>query len=241
MGSLAASGGYYAAMPAEYIFAERTTITGSIGVYAAFPNVAGLATRYGVSMNVIKAGDIKDSGSMFHDMTAPERQVWQDMVDGAYDQFLEVVGKGRPKLKDKLTEIIPETRKEIMDRNGAGKVIEEDGKPKMVSFFRRRADGGIFTAKEALAYGLIDEIGYLEDAAKKAAEYARKLGTLGDEYKVVTYEKPQTLLGSLLGVDGSAAKKPLTAEALAEGTYPRLWYLAPQSEMSGILTAIGQQ
>ena len=45
MGSLAASGGYYISMPAEYLFAEETTLTGSIGVYAAFPNVAELGER----------------------------------------------------------------------------------------------------------------------------------------------------------------------------------------------------
>src|SRR5262249_34174998 len=54
MASLAASGGYYIAMPAEHLVAERTTITGSIGVYAAFPNVAKLAKAYGVKMDVIK-------------------------------------------------------------------------------------------------------------------------------------------------------------------------------------------
>src|SRR5262249_27073762 len=65
MGSLAASGGYYVAMPAEHIVAERTTITGSIGVYAAFPNISGFAKEHKFGMNVVKAGAIKDSGSMF--------------------------------------------------------------------------------------------------------------------------------------------------------------------------------
>src|SRR5262249_54911585 len=65
MGAVAASGGYYISMPAKYIVAETTTITGSIGVYAAFPNIAGLAKEYGFGMNVIKAGAVKDSGSMF--------------------------------------------------------------------------------------------------------------------------------------------------------------------------------
>src|SRR5262249_11470813 len=103
MGSLAASGGYYVAMPAEDIAAERTTITGSIGVYAAFPNISGFAKEHKFGMNVVKAGAIKDSGSMFKDMTAQERQLWQDMVDHAYKQFTQVVEQGRPNLKGKMS------------------------------------------------------------------------------------------------------------------------------------------
>src|SRR5262249_14458941 len=102
MASLAASGGYYIAMPSKTLFAERTTITGSIGVYAAFPNIADLANKHGVTMDVIKAGAVKDSGSMFHKMTPQERQVWQDMVDHAYKEFLAVVEQGRPHLKGQL-------------------------------------------------------------------------------------------------------------------------------------------
>src|SRR5262249_36623987 len=147
-----------------WIVAEPTTITGSIGVYAAFPNITGLAQKYGFGMNVIKAGEIKDSGSMFHNMTAQERQLWQDMVDHAYKQFIGVVEAGRPALKGKMTEIIPETKREIEDRDADGKVVMVDGKPKMVEFWRKRADGGIFTAEEAKKYGLVDEIGY-QDAA----------------------------------------------------------------------------
>src|SRR5262249_54005966 len=67
MASLAASGGYYIAMPAKHLVAERTTITGSIGVYASFPNVSELAQKWGVKMDVIKRGDVKTSGSMFHE------------------------------------------------------------------------------------------------------------------------------------------------------------------------------
>src|SRR5262245_9619124 len=114
MASLAASGGYYIAMPAKHLVAERTSITGSIGVYAAFPNVSELAQKWGVKMEVIKRGDVKTSGSMFHDMTPQERQLWQDLIDHAYDQFLDVVRKGRGnKLTCGLTESIPDETKVI--------------------------------------------------------------------------------------------------------------------------------
>src|SRR5207248_685265 len=83
-------------MPAEKVFAEKTTLTGSIGVFASLPNVSELANKNGVRMELIKAGPIKGSGSPFHELTPAERQPWQDMVDQAYDQFLDVVARGRP-------------------------------------------------------------------------------------------------------------------------------------------------
>src|SRR5262245_15959905 len=98
MGSIAASGGYYIAMPAKALYAEKTTLTGSIGVYASFLNVKELADNWGIHMNLIKAGRVKDSGSPFQDMKPDERYMWQQMVNHAYDQFKEVVEKGRPAL-----------------------------------------------------------------------------------------------------------------------------------------------
>jgi protease-4 len=91
MGGMAASGGYYVAMPAETLVAERTTVTGSIGVYASLPNVAELADKYGVKMNIIKHGEVKASGSLFKKLTPEDRQLWQESIDSAFDQFLKVV------------------------------------------------------------------------------------------------------------------------------------------------------
>ncbi len=101
MGSLAASGGYFVAMPADTIFAEKTTITGSIGVYAALPNVAKFGETYGLTMITIKQGEVKDSGSPFKEMSPKDRAVWQDMINVAYNQFIQVVEDGRPRLRHK--------------------------------------------------------------------------------------------------------------------------------------------
>src|SRR5205823_508360 len=57
MGNIAASGGYYIAMPASPVYAESTTITGSIGVFAALPNVSELANKNGIRLEMVKAGD----------------------------------------------------------------------------------------------------------------------------------------------------------------------------------------
>ena len=237
MGSLAASGGYYIAMPGRHLVAERTTITGSIGVYAAFPNVAKLAHEHGIRLEVIKRGEVKASGSMFLDMTAQERQLWQDMVDHAYDQFLHIVNEGRgDKLKYRLEAEIKEEHRQIPDRDEEGRVRKVDGKEVTVAYVRRLADGGIFTADRAQQYGLIDQIGYLDDAISEA----RKLAGLGESYTVVSYEKPRTLWQTLLGVKESAPAVQLDWGRLAEGTLPRLWYLAPQTDLSAFFTAIGR-
>jgi protease-4 len=234
MGSIAASGGYYISMPTERIFAEKGCLTGSIGVYASLPNVSEFAHKNGVKMELIKAGGIKGSGSPFHEMTPQERQPWQDMVDQAYDQFLDVVTKGRPKLnKEKLrTEIVD--RKQAPVRDDKGNVVkDEKGNPKTVEVTRYRADGGSFTANEALKHELIDEIGLLEDAVKHVAASAGI-----SEYRVVTYQRPATLLTTLLGV--KAPDSGLSFGKLSEGFTPRLWYLTPQSELGGIIAIATQ-
>lgn len=253
MGSLAASGAYYIAMPSRHLMAEPTTLTGSIGVYASFLNVAKLANEHGVYMEVIKAGAVKDSGSPFKEMTPQERQLWKDMVDSAYDRFLTVVAKGRhpdldkdtlsakeqaelEKQKKALQEVIPEETRDLH--------VEKSSKPgeplhsETVKYTRYRADGGIFTADRAKKYGLIDDIGYLDDAI----DLARKEAGLGTQYQVITYDRPISLLGGLLGVQ-TPQQVPGTQfdpTRLAEGATPRIWYLAPQAELSGMLTAIGR-
>jgi protease-4 len=231
MGAIAASGGYYIAMPAQKVLAERSTLTGSIGVYAALPNVSELANKNGVRLELVKAGSIKGSGSPLHELKPEERQPWQDMVDQAYEQFLDVVAKGRPQLtKERLrTEVV--IRKQANLYDDKGNVIKDDtGKPKQVPVERVRADGGTFTAAEAKQFGLIDDIGVLEDAVSAVAAAAGI-----SEYRVVVYERQPSLLSALLGVRAPAGGTDF--QQLANGLTPRVWYMAPQSELSGILAA----
>jgi protease-4 len=224
MGSLAASGGYYIAMPAKTLIAERTTLTGSIGVYAALPNVTKLSDKIGFGMTVLKAGEVKDSGSPFREMTGHEKHLWQNMIDQAYVQFLHVVEEGRPQLTDKLQENI------VIDDHLPVRGSSQE------KFTRYRADGGIFTAPDAKKYGLIDQIGYLDDAVDAAKQAAK----LGENYKVVTYERPPTLFGSLLGIKSRPPETVFDPNRLVEAAMPRLWYLAPQAEFAGMLAAMGQ-
>ncbi len=222
MGSVAASGGYYVAMPAKTLFAERSTMTGSIGVYASFLNIKELSEKYGFTMETIKQGEIKDSGSMFKTMSPKEKEVWQGLVDHAYQQFLEVVEAGRPALKGKMLTPITITP-----------VKAGPGPNKMEPYQRYRADGGVFTADKALEFGLIDKIGTLDDAVAEA----KKLAGL-TEYKAIKYEKQKLLAELLLGA--KAPKAPtgmLDPGRLKGGLLPRVWYLTPGAEMSGLLAA----
>jgi protease-4 len=233
MSSVAASGGYYVAVPASRILAERSTLTGSIGVYTSLPNVKELASKVGVSMNTIKAGAIKDSGSMFKEMTPSEQQVLQDMVDDAYIQFLTVVEKGRPKL----------TRARMLERFQV-QPLRPDPKnlPPGTSdkpYTRYRADGGVWTAVKARELGLIDAVGTVEDAVTAAAE-AAELDE--DSFKAIRYQKRPTLTDILLS--GKSSPPPsaslLELPRLRAAFTPRLWYLAPGHEAVGLLAAAEQ-
>jgi protease-4 len=235
MGAMAASGGYYIAMPAEFIFAEKTTITGSIGVYASLLNVHKLAQDHGVKMELIKAGDMKSSGSMFHELLPQERQVWQDMVDNAYAQFLSVVEAGRPHLKGQLTRKLDRVDADGKPLPDEAPVYDEKGNRiigKTVPYERKLADGGIFTAAQAKYYKLIDEIGYLDDAARKAAS----LAGLAD-YRIVLYERQPNLLDLLTG--GLAESSP-SSELIrwATAAKPRLWYLVPNAEFAALAAQV---
>jgi protease-4 len=228
MGSLAASGGYYIAAPAQTIVAERTTMTGSIGVYSAFPNVKGFADYHKVGLTTIKQGEIKDSGSPFKEMSDKERQVWQDMVDHAYLQFLQVVESGR---KDRLT--VPLLKEfEVEPIKGQENLKHP---PPKGNYQRYPADGGIWTADKAKDLGLIDQIGYLDDAVTLAHDAA----SLGSEYKAIQYEKPRPPLFQMLGIQTKAPNTGLLDPGqVKNGFVPRLWYLMPGSEVSGILAGM---
>jgi len=95
MGELAASGGYYIAAATDRILANPQTTTGSIGVLAVIPVVEGLLDRIGIEVEVVKSGPLKGSGSGFAPLGDAERAILQDLIDGAYEQFVAVVAEGR--------------------------------------------------------------------------------------------------------------------------------------------------
>lgn len=95
LGAVAASGGYYAAVAADQIYANPGTLTGSIGVIMQLANVDALLKKVGVDFVVVKAGQFKDIGNPARPMTPEERRVVQALLEDVHGQFIEAVAKGR--------------------------------------------------------------------------------------------------------------------------------------------------
>jgi len=165
-GTVAASGGYYIAAAADHIVCERTGLTGSIGVIAQIPTVAGLLDKVGVEMHTVTADGSNDkdlANNPFRAWTPADAAVVKDLVNTMYDQFVEVVKNGRGFSADEVDDV---------------------------------ATGAIYTAHEALNAGLVDSVGYLDDAV----DQARSLAGLPADARVTRVKQPgQGLLGALLG------------------------------------------
>jgi protease-4 len=163
MGSVAASGGYYVAAPANKIFANPGTITGSIGVIMEFTNVLALMDKIGLKTRVVKSGMHKDIGSSVREMTVEEQALLQGLIDDVHSQFVAAVSEGR-------------------------NLSEEE--------VRKLADGRIFTGKQALRLGLIDELGGLRAAIFEAA---RQGGIVGEPNIVYPEEPSVSLIDYFVG------------------------------------------
>jgi protease-4 len=97
-----ASGGYYAALAADTIVVNPTTITGSIGVVMITVNAQGLLEKIGVAPLAIKSGPMKDAGSPFRSLTEPERAVFQGVIDEMYGRFVGLIVKARKIPEDRV-------------------------------------------------------------------------------------------------------------------------------------------
>ena len=95
MGDVAASGGYWLAALADKVYANPSTLTGSIGVYMPYSNWEELYKKIGVHQEKIKSGVHKDILAPERQMTIAERAIIQTMVDDMYEQFVTVVAEGR--------------------------------------------------------------------------------------------------------------------------------------------------
>jgi protease IV len=97
-----ASGGYYAALAADTIVANPTTITGSIGVVMVTVNAQGLMEKIGVAPLAIKSGPMKDAGSPFRALTGPELAVFQNIIDEMYGRFVGLIVQSRKLPEDRV-------------------------------------------------------------------------------------------------------------------------------------------
>jgi len=105
MGTYAASGGYWISAYGDRIFAEPTTITGSIGVFGIQFDAKKLANDFGVTFDSVKTGKFADAVTITRPKTPEEMAVFQHMVDWAYDQFITKVAEGRNLKRDFVEEI----------------------------------------------------------------------------------------------------------------------------------------
>lgn len=108
-GTVAASGGYYAASPATKILASSGSITGSIGVKAEYANFKQLMDKVGVQPIVITSGKLKGAGSPFSELTPEQREYLQGLIMDIHNQFVDDVAKAR-KLKREDVEKIADGR-----------------------------------------------------------------------------------------------------------------------------------
>ena len=102
MGSVAASGGYLISLGADAIYAEPSTITGSIGVIMNLVNTQELMGKIGIESIVIKSGEFKDAGSPSRPMTEKDREVLNAVLMDMYNQFVDIVIKRRGLSKEKV-------------------------------------------------------------------------------------------------------------------------------------------
>ena len=193
MGALAASGGYYVSMAVgdqeDAIFAEPTTTTGSIGVIMPHYDLSGLLERYDVKNDAIVSHPRKQLLSMTRPISDEDRVVLQRYVDQAFTRFKNIVLDGRPEFK--------------ADPNKLDQV----------------ATGEIFSAEQAEIEGLVDRIGFLDDAVDRCIELT---GLDKDDVRVVKYKRPITLLEAV-GVGAGARQDPQMS--VLEMTVPRVYYM----------------
>jgi protease-4 len=105
MGSYAASGGYWISTYGDRIFAEPTTITGSIGVFGIQFDVQKLANNFGITFDSVKTGKFADAITITRPKTAEEIAVLQGLVDWMYREFITKVAEGRKLAPEKVEEI----------------------------------------------------------------------------------------------------------------------------------------
>ena len=205
MGSLAASGGYYISAPADEIYAEATTVTGSIGVLSGWVVLKGTLDKIGAEVVIIKSthsAGWKDEMSSFSRPHDYQLAHIRDVLDKMQQRFEKVVKDGRGgRLK---------TRKVSYDIPS-----DEEGKPPRRHEEIEPMNGKIYLADEAKSLGLIDAVGYQKDAIDRAAQLAGL-----SRPKVVRYARRKTFMETLLEGKSSPSLK-LDAELLDRLQTPR--------------------
>ena len=162
MGGMAASGGYYVSAPANWIIAEPTTITGSIGIFGMFPDVSGLLKeKLGVKFDEVGTNANSGFGTLSRPFNAEEIAYLERYIDRGYKLFRHRVAEGRGMTDQQVEKI---------------------------------AQGHVFSGEDALKIKLVDQLGGLDAAVKKAASLAKTKSIY-----TKNYPEPVNWLDQLLG------------------------------------------
>jgi protease-4 len=95
MGSMAASGGLMVSMAGERVFANSSTVTGSIGVRMDIPQLQGLFDKIGLGQQTLVTAPYKNAGSYLRQLSSEEKDYFESVLNDMHDQFVQVVAKGR--------------------------------------------------------------------------------------------------------------------------------------------------
>jgi len=196
MSRMATSGGLYVAMgsgPSGRIFAEPTTWTGSIGVIIPRYDVSALADRFGIAIDPLKTGPLKDSLNPFRKLSDQDRAVWKEILDDSFDRFIGVIAENRSRLSEARV--------------------------------RELATGQIYTAGQALEHGLVDTIGYEEDAIESLRAELKL-----ESVQVVTYRVRPGWVDLVLDQIETRDPEQQLAKWLETGV-PRAMYLSSWGAM----------
>ena len=181
MGGAAASGGYWISSPANYIFAEPTTITGSIGIFGLIPNFSGLVTdKLGVTFDGVTTNKYSDFETDLILGKNPDEimKQMQTYTDKGYQDFLNIVSEGRGMKPAEVDSI---------------------------------AQGRVWLAPDALKIKLVDKLGSLDDAVKKAAELAKL-----EEYHTASYPGKTSWMDQFLSSSSDKKGSYLDSKLQAE-------------------------
>jgi protease-4 len=149
MGAYAASGGYWISAGADRIFAEPTTVTGSIGVFDVQFNVDKLFGNFGVTFDRVKTGKFADSDTITRPKTEEELAIVQGEVDWIYGKFLDKVAAGRHLPRARVEEIAQGRVWSGADALKLGLVDEIGGLNNAIRYAAQRANlGGRFSLEE---------------------------------------------------------------------------------------------
>ena len=143
MGDYAASGGYYISCAADRIFAERTTITGSIGIFGVIPSYENLIeNKLGVHMATVKTNENGDAGAMGKKLTPAQRAALQNMINEGYELFTKRCADGRHVTQDSIKKIAEGRVWDGLTAKQIGLVDEFGGIREAVAWVAKKANLG---------------------------------------------------------------------------------------------------